>query len=124
MKSFHDFNIFKYEVNCDKKSLTLYLTEHHGSKSGVVEFEHVMGHHFVHVLEGNIVLDFEEYSASEFFQSFEKEVQTYQKYGLPIKTDGAEIFAAEALNKNLKFIVISSSYGLSGWVICKAVVVS
>lgn len=124
MKKFHDFNIFKYEINCEKRELTLNLRGRSGTKNGVIVFERLIGHHFEHVLDSNIVLEFEEYNADEFYQGFYKEIQVYQRHGLPIKTKSAEIFADEAFKRSLKFIVISSSHGLSGWVICENVSVS
>jgi hypothetical protein len=60
MRSFHDFNIFEYTVNCQLKEIALKLKEHHGNREGTVIFSGVIGHLFENVLEGNIVLEFAE----------------------------------------------------------------
>ncbi|MEQ1545353.1 hypothetical protein [Methyloglobulus sp.] len=123
MKNFHDFDIYKYEVNCEIKEITLNLSEHHGERTGVVIFKNVLGHHFEHTLVGNIVLEFEEYDASLFYKTFSNEIEKYQNYGLSLASKNSEEFVSESEQKKLKLIVISSSYGMSGWVICSEVTI-
>lgn len=118
MKNFHDFNIYKYEVNCEIKEITLNLREHHGERTGVVIFKSVFGHHFEHTLAGNIVLGLEEYEASLFYKKFSNEIEKYQKYGLSLVSKELGEFVSESEMKKIKLIVISSSYGMSGWFIC------
>lgn len=124
MKSFHDFNIYEYDVNCAQREITLKLKQYHGSESGTVIFDGVIGHHFKNILEGNIVLSIEEYGPLKFHADFENEILEYVKWGLPLNFKGSAEFEAQSNHKGLKFIVISSSYGLSGWVICTNVSVA
>ena len=123
MENFHDFEIYKYEVNCEIREITLYLREHHGEKTGVVIFKSIFGHQFQHTLEGNIVLAFEEYEADLFYKEFSNDIEIYQKYGLSVTSKNLEEFIDESENKKLKLIVISSSYGMSGWIICGEVTI-
>ena len=124
MKSFHDFNIYEYGVNCGQREITLKLKQHHGSESGTVILGGVIGHRFEKVLEGNIVLSIEEYKPLHFHAQFKNEILEYVKWGLPLRFESSAEFEAQSNQKNLKFIVISSSYGLSGWVICTSVSVA
>jgi fatty acid/phospholipid biosynthesis enzyme len=124
MRSFHDFNIFEYTVNCQLKEITLKLKEHHGNSEGTVIFSGVIGHLFENVLEGNIVLEFAELEAPQFYKEFEKSILHYQKWGLPMLFKSEIEFLSESQQKNLKFISISTSYGLSGWVICTTVTIN
>ena len=124
MKSFHDFNIFEYHVSCKLKEITLMLKEHHGNKSGTLVFRGVVGHHFENVLEGNIVLECSELNAVEFYNEFESQILSYQKCGLPVASKNQEEFIVESKNKSFRFVAISTSYGLSGWVICTEVTTS
>jgi len=124
MKSFHDFNIFEYSVNCNLKEITLKLKEHHGNESGTVVFRGVVGHRFENVLEGNIVLEFSESSAAQFYNEFESQILSYQKWGLPVVSKNLQEFLGESKKKNRRFFTISTSYGLSGWVICTEVTVN
>ncbi|MFC3114063.1 hypothetical protein [Cellvibrio fontiphilus] len=66
MKSFHDFNIYGYGVNCGRREITLKLKQHHDSESGNVILRGVIGHRFENALEGNIVLSIEEYEPLQF----------------------------------------------------------
>ena len=118
MKNFHDFNIYKYEVNCEFKEITLNLREHYGERTGVVIFENVFGHHFEHTLAGNIVLAFEKYDPSLFYKTFSNDIEKYRKYGLQLSSNNLGEFVSESKTRNFKLVVISSSYGMSGWIIC------
>lgn len=118
MKSFHDFNIYEYNVNCAQREITIKLKQHHGSENGTVIFSGVIGHRFENVLEGNIVLNIEEYEPLQFHSQFEQEIIEYVKWGLPLSFKSRSEFEVQSNHKSLNFIGISSSYGLSGWVIC------
>ncbi len=123
MENFHDFNIFEYNVNCHLKEITLKLNEPHGTGEGVIIFSGVIGHRFENVLEGNVILALEELNSNEFYNSFESQVQYYQKWGLPMRFKTKEEFICESVQMELKFFSISTSYGLSGWVICNEVAI-
>jgi hypothetical protein len=99
MRSFHDFNIFEYSVNCQLKEITLKLKEHHGSKEGTVVFGGVIGHVFENVLEGNIVSEFSELEAPQFYKEFENSILHYQKWGLPMVFKSEEEFLSESQEK-------------------------
>lgn len=118
MRSFHDFNIYEYMVNCSLSEITLNLQMHHGDEKGTVIFNGVVGHSFEHVLEGNIVSSFGEYGIAQFYEKFAHDLREYQRWGLPLQFKNLAEFEVESNRKKLKFIVISSSYGLSGWIIC------
>jgi hypothetical protein len=99
------------------------LKEHHGTVEETVAFSGVIGHLFENVLEDNIVSEIAELDAPKFYKEFEASIIHYQKWGLPMRFNSESEFLIEAKQKKLKFITISSSYGLSGWVICTAVTI-
>jgi hypothetical protein len=122
MESLHDYNIYKYEVYSSSKEIILHTKEHHGKKEAVVTFSGVTGHLLEHALEGNIILDFEEHGdLSVFYKRASSDLQRYQKYGLPLKTNTEQEFISSMQGANLKAYEISSSYGLTGWVLATEV---
>lgn len=122
MKSVHDYVIYKYEVLSNENRIVFHTTYKDFSKSdnATIEFEGVIGHFFEHSLAGNIIFDI---TASDdlatFYKDYEKDLLDYFKYGLPLEADTLNSFVKEMEKKRLKAFEISSSYGLSGWVIAK-----
>ncbi len=117
----HDYNIYKYEINCHKKSITLYLKydEQKNEYYKNIEFNDVLTHDFDNVMEGNIVLDLDILDFNDLFEDYEitKEMMSY--LGNSNKRD--EIVTS-LKNDNYKCYEISSSYGLSGWIIAKKII--
>ena len=84
----------------------------------LARFEGVIGHHFEHSLEGNIIQSLETVEdISEFYSNSKTEIQRYTKYGLPLNTETKESSIAKLESKRLKVYEIYSSYGSSGWII-------
>lgn len=121
MRSIHDNNIYSIEIRCEENIIILYTdylrkdaTEHTD-----IIFNGVMGHRFENVLKGNIILDIEEFEPEKFYTAFETALLSYGRYGFPLIFSDSESFCIAMLQKKLKSFVIDSSYGLSGWVIAK-----
>ncbi|WP_448550540.1 hypothetical protein [Thalassotalea fusca] len=122
MDSLHDYNIFKYEVLSSERQIVFHTKDHHGDTEAIVTFSGVSGHLLEHGLEGNIVLDFDEYEdIDQFYSHFENGLKRYQKYGLPLKTENSDSFLFSMKSLCLKAYVLSTSYGLHGWILAKTV---
>lgn len=126
MNSLHDHEIYKYEVLSSERKIVLHSKFELNSKQelGTVVFEGVLGHHFEHALEGNIVLSLEETDKSVFYNHNKTGLQRYQKYGLPLDTTSSSAFKNDMKSKALKVFQIFSSCGLAGWVLATTCSVS
>ena len=121
MNNYHDYNIYKYEVDSSNQKITMYIREHHGDHEVKLVFTGVVGHLLEHALGGNIVLDFGENDVDMFYEYASKELKRYQKYGLPLDASTKENFERDMSLKQLKCFELSTSYGLSGWVLAVSV---
>lgn len=83
-----------------------------------VLFTGVVAHHFENTFSGNIILGIDEYSPLDFHEAFKSELEYQGRYGLPISVESASLFISEIENRSLKNFIVSSSYGMSGWIIC------
>ena len=119
MRSIHDNNIYSIEIRCEENIIILHTNflEEDASEHTDVIFSGVMGHRFENVLEGNLIIDIEEWEPEKFYIAFETALQTYCRYGFPLIFSNSEGFCIAMLQKKLKAFVIDSSYGLFGWVI-------
>ena len=119
MRSIHDNNIYSIEIRCEENIIILHtkLQEVDASEYTDIIFNGVVGHRFENVLDGNIILNVEEWEPEEFYAEFKTALQTYYKYGFSVNSSNLEGFSIAMLQRNLKAFVIDSSYGLSGWVI-------
>jgi len=121
MNSYHDYNIYKYEVDSSNQEIKMCLREHHGSHEVQLVFSGVVGHLLEHALGGNIILEFCEDDVEVFYESASNELKRYQKYGLPLDASTKERFVNDMSAKKLKCFSLSTSYGLSGWVLAVSV---
>ena len=89
----------------------------------IIKFKGVIGHQFIHVLEGNIIFDILKENPEDFYKDHKSELLEYHSYGLRLNCENTEYFT-NSLNLNgVSIYRIHSSYGLSGWIIAKEMII-
>ncbi len=129
LRPFHDDTIIGYEVDCDKRSITLYIRPAHWREQQEVtriKFSGVAGYHFKDDAFSNVIMQIEEVPADTFIARFGAELaesfRTDGTIGELAKNDNDAQRAIRDLK--LKAIVIESVMGLNGWLIAKDFAIS
>ncbi len=124
--SVHDNLLVSYEVQCEARIITL-RTEYRGSdkpaESIDVVFEGVQGYHFENDAFGNIIFGVDTVSVEQLLTEFGAEIaESYRMAGSPGTWAANLSSAPECLVKQgIKGFRLSSSFGLSGWVLAKEI---
>ncbi len=122
-RSVHDNVVYAYSVDCNGERLTLHTAfgEREPREFTDVIFRGVVAHHFAHVLAGNILFDVTEVEVANVLRDNADLFADSWRYGWPsIEYEGDLEFLAKALKAaSVRAYSISSSYGLSGWVLAR-----
>jgi hypothetical protein len=136
MRSWHDFHLIGYSVDGKLQSLTFELEWPYESETDIrnakVQFTGVECYFLEHDLGSNIVYAIEETSLLEHLEASIEFFETECKWGwpkfwrpkpYPIRPTALELADAIArlTSKNVKCFLLSSSYGLSGWVLATSI---
>lgn len=122
--SVHDNQIYAYSVDCEGRRLVLHTAfpdrEPHGYTD--VVFREVVAHHFEHVLPGSILFDVEGADVATLVEHNERLLAESWRHGWPpLEYNGSLTALVAALRAaSVRAYTISSSYGLSGWVLATA----
>ena len=123
MNSFHDYHLTGYEVDGQRRELRLnlawlYPTDAEPREPARLIFSGVEDYFFEHDLGVNIVYAIEEIALLTHLQACEQQFQKSKQWGWPRFWTGEVAKSMEQLNaKGAKCFELSSSYGLSGWVV-------
>jgi hypothetical protein len=123
--SIHDNLISSYEVHCEKRTITLrteYRVENKTTEFTNVVFKEVQGYQFENDAFGNIIFDVSNIPVEQFLKEYGAEVsELYRMNGSP--TWAADLASApECLSEQgIKAFILSSSLGLTGWVLAKEI---
>jgi len=124
--SIHDNQLVSYEVHCAKRTITL-RTEHRVENKPTeftnVVFEGVQGYHFENDAFGNIILGLVAAPLEWLLTEYGTQIsESYRMAGSP-GTWAANLTAAPEYLRGhgIKGFILSSSYGLSGWVLAKEI---
>ncbi len=119
--SVHDNIVYAYSVDCDGRRLVLHTAfrDREPHEFTDIVFRGVVAHHFANVLQGNILFDVEEAEVGSFVRENEQLLAESWRYGWPPLAYNGDLNAlVEALKAAaVRAYSISSSYGLSGWVL-------
>jgi hypothetical protein len=117
----HDNNIYSYIVDCERRRVILHTANHDCEPSEFTDvvFHDVVAHCFDCVLAGNILFDIVEVDIETLVRDNGDLFETSWRYGWPpVEYDGDLIVLVSALiSGSVRGYSISSSYGLSGWVL-------
>jgi len=131
LPSLHDDFLVSYQVNCETRQIKLYakrdprLVEENGKQVRVVTFNGVEGYQFENDAFGNIIFTLEEIPVEHLLADHGPRIaESYRSAGAPGPWAADLASAAQTLAaRGIKGFVISSSYGLSGWVLAQEVAV-
>jgi hypothetical protein len=122
LPSLHDNHLVSYEVNCEARQIRLVVRRASGEKTGntrTIVFDGVEAYDFQNDAFGNIIFSLVEVSAQQLLSQFGSQIaESFRLAGAPGPWAGDIASAAEVLvAKGVRGYVLSSSYGLSGWVL-------
>lgn len=119
--SVHDNQVDGYVVDCPGRRIVLHTSFRYREPHEFTDivFEHVLAHVFEHVLPGSILYDVQEVSLDQLLRENTALLEASWRYGWPpIEYRGdLRALAAELSARSVRAYSISSSYGLSGWVL-------
>jgi hypothetical protein len=122
LPSLHDDYLVSYEVNCEARQIKLCArrpTEEHGRC--VIVFNGVEGYHFENDAFGNIIFSLEAVPVDRLLSKYGSHIaESYRLAGAPGPWAADIASAAQMLTaKGVQGYILSSSYGLSGWVLAR-----
>jgi hypothetical protein len=133
LPSLHDYFLISYEVHCESRRITLRArpdTRPHAppdpASDCIIVFEGVEGYHFRDDAFGNIIFSLTEISIDKVLFDYRSEIEeSYRMSGAPGPW-ADDLNAASAIlgDKGVRGFALSSSYGLSGWILAKEVTVN
>jgi len=129
LPSFHDDYLIGYEVDCEGRQIKLFIKPPAwaAEQAGVstVVFTGVEGYSFENDAFGNIIFALEAVTMAGFVCEYRGELaESYRMSGAP-GTWAADLDSAPRilLERGIQAFVLSSSYGLTGWVLARSAVV-
>jgi len=136
MHAWHDFHIVGYAASGTLRRLTFELEWPYDSAppapTGQLAFDGVEAYFLEHDLGGNIVYSFAEASLRKFLEEWQSRFENECRWGWPtfwrtkphprqpVEQVLEEAFAYLS-GKDIKCVELSSSYGLSGWVLASSI---
>jgi hypothetical protein len=123
-QSIHDNLLVSYEVQCEARMITLrteFRVPDEPSEFTSVTFEGVQGYSFRNDAFRNIIFDVESVSVEALLTQFGAEIaESYRVGGSPAPWAANLASAPEYLrDRGIKGFILSSSYGLSGWILAR-----
>jgi hypothetical protein len=128
LPSLHDYFLVSYEVQCEARRIMLRVrrdTRPHPSPDPVLDrtivFEGVEGYHFWNDAFGNVIFSLTEVSIDKVLVDHWSEIkESHRMSGAPGPWAGDLDSAAATLGpRGVRGFELSSSYGLSGWILAK-----
>jgi hypothetical protein len=126
LPSFHDDYLLSYEVQCEARIISLRVRDaNHGGISTVI-FSGVERYHFENDAFGNIILSLEAVSVETVLSEYKEQIaESYRMAGAPGPWAHELLSAGAGLTqRGVHGYFLSSSFGMSGWVLAKHVEVS
>lgn len=119
MSNIHDNEIISYEIDLKHHKIIIHTIQYRNSTPTEVVFCDVLAHMFETQLEGSIILDIQKYELSHFVKNNRDLLEKQKNYGWPMDYNTVEELTERLLKEQYVYYVVSSSYGLSGWVLAK-----
>ena len=122
--SVHDNLLISYEVQCEARTIILrteYRVENEPTDFTNVIFKDVQGYHFENDAFGNIIFGFKTVPVEEFLAEYGPKIsESYRTAGSPGPWAASLGTAPEYLReRGIQAFILSSSYGLDGWVLAR-----
>ncbi|WP_252250315.1 hypothetical protein [Clostridium sp. ZBS13] len=121
MFNIHDNEIVSYKVDLKNQKITIHTEDNDLKliKSTDIIFSDVLAHFFENQLNGSVIFDIGEYNINQFVNENSELLEKQKNYCWPIDYNTIEELTEKLLKDKYCYYVISSSYGLSGWVLAK-----
>ncbi|WP_421794141.1 hypothetical protein [Hydrocarboniphaga effusa] len=119
LPSFHDDHVVGYEVNVEARRIVLKIKAAQGSSISSVVFNDIARYCFVNDALGNIVYALEQVRPGDVILEFKEQIaESYRQSGAPGPWAGDLTTASRKLEEQgISGFVLSSSFGMSGWVL-------
>lgn len=126
MSKIHDNEIISYEVDLKNQKIIIHTENPYSEliKNADIIFSDVLAHFFKTELSGSIIFDIDKYDIIQFLKDNSDLLKTEKNYGWPIDYNTIEELTERLLKDQYSYYVISSSYGLNGWVLAKSYVIT
>ncbi|MEC0126594.1 hypothetical protein [Paenibacillus pabuli] len=123
MPSVHDNIILSYEVDLENESIRMRTRSYHSdlSEDTDILFSGVLAHSFDTPLQGSIIFDIDDVGLDCFISYNRELLEKGKGQGWPIMYETDEELETKLIEGEYLYFVITSSYGLSGWVLAKKV---
>lgn len=121
MSKVHDNEIISYEVDLKNYQIIVHTQYQESAliKNTDIIFQNVLAHFFQNELSGSIIFDIEKYDIIRFLKNNSDLLKKQKNYCWPMVYDTEKELAEKLLEGEYSYYVISSSYGLNGWVLAK-----
>jgi hypothetical protein len=122
LPSLHDNYLISYSVNCENREISLSARRYQPAEDTLIRtvvFTGVQGYHLMNDAFGNIIFSLSEISLDQFFSEYGSEVaESHRLAGAPGAWAADIATGRETLqSEDVKAFILSSSYGLSGWLL-------
>lgn len=118
MSIVHDNIIKAYQVDFENETL-IFKTQYETQEKTDVIFMGYLAHTFCCEMKNNIIFDIEEHPLNDFFEDEQKTLEKQKNSALPVMYDTINDLLNYLQINKYKAFFISSSLGLSGWVLAK-----
>jgi hypothetical protein len=119
--SVHDNSVYACVLDCENRRITVHTAfrDREPHEFTDIVFHGVCAHYFEHMLPGNILFDVSEIEIDELVSENAALLAASWRYAWPpIEYRGdLDVLSAALKNTSLRAYSMSSSYGLSGWVL-------
>lgn len=119
MSNIHDNEIISYIVDLKSHKIIIHTIEYQDSSQTEVVFCDVLAHMFETQIEGSIIFDIQKYDLNHFMKKNRDLLERKKNYGWPMDYNTEEELRERLLKEHYQYYVVTSSYGLSGWVLAK-----
>jgi hypothetical protein len=120
INNIHDNRIIEYTVNLED-NMIIFKTLTEDNHTIKILFEDVLAHLFETELPNSILFDIDEFSGKEMVEDNKDILNLKKDYGWPIVYDTEKELIKKIDQYN--YYVINSSYGLSGWILAKRIII-
>lgn len=119
MSNIHDNEIVSYEVDLKNHKIIIHSIQYPSAILTEIIFFEVLAHLFETQLEGSIIFDVNKYEVGNFFKDNSGLLEKQKSFCWPMQYDTIEELKEKLIEEQYAYYVISSSYGLNGWVLAK-----
>lgn len=121
MPSIHDNHILSYEVDFQNETLVMRTIDPYNENAKIIDviFSGYLAHFFTDVQKVNILSEIDEYPLNKFLERKSGYLEDVKGYAWPVMCDTEKELLDYLQESNYKPFLVGSSWGLSGWVLCK-----